>query len=97
MATKTFTFAATTSVVMLTSHFHEHGEKFVIRIAGGPRNGEVVYSSTDWSDPVIAWYSPALVLQRGEGLTSEVTYDNKTDRTLTFGLTTQDEMDIIFE
>ena len=94
--TKTFTFDAPTSIVMLTSHFHEHGEKFVIRIAGGPRHGEVVYTSTDWADPEITWFPTPVVLQRGQGLTSEVTWNNTTSRTLTFGLTSQDEMDIIF-
>lgn len=93
---KTFTFAAATSIVMLTSHFHEHGEQFVIKLAGGPRDGQVVYTSTDWSHPVITWFAQPLVLQRGEGLTSEATYNNTTSRTLTFGLTTQDEMDIVF-
>ena len=57
---------------MLTSHFHEHGEQFVIRIAGGPPDGQVVYTSTDWSHPLI------------------------TGRTLSFGLTSQHEMDIVF-
>ena len=93
---KTFTFGATTSIVMLTSHFHEHGETFLIRIAGGPRDNEVIYTSTDWSHPVISWFADPLVLQKGEGLTSEATYNNLTSRTLTFGLTSQDEMDIIF-
>lgn len=46
---KNFTFATTTRVVMLTSHFHKLGEKFVIKIYGGARNGEVVYTNTDWS------------------------------------------------
>ena len=39
---KTFTFNAVTRIVMLTSHFHKLGQKFVIKIAGGPRNGEIV-------------------------------------------------------
>ncbi|MSR37138.1 MAG: hypothetical protein EXR95_10955 [Gemmatimonadetes bacterium] len=96
VVTKTFTFSTTTTIFMLTAHFHEHGEKFVIRIARGPRDGEAIYTSTDWADPVISWFAQPLVLQAGQGLTSEVTYDNKTNRTLTFGLTSQDEMDIIF-
>jgi hypothetical protein len=36
------------------------------------------------------------VLRPGEGLTSEITYNNTTDRTIRFGLTSQDEMGIIF-
>lgn len=95
--TKTFTVRdSTMTIFMLTSHMHERGEKFVIRIVGGPRNGEVVYTTTDWAHPDIVNYAQPIVLQRGEGLVSEITYNNTTDRTIRFGLTSQDEMGIVF-
>jgi hypothetical protein len=94
--TKTFTFSSITRVLMLTSHNHQLGEKFIIKIAGGARNGEIVYESTDWQHPVIKNFSTPIVLQAGEGLTSEVTYYNTTTRTVKFGLTSEDEMNIIF-
>jgi hypothetical protein len=93
---KTFRFSATTRVLMLTSHMHKHGVLFQIRIAGGARDGELVYESTDWEHPRIVTFDGPIVLQAGEGLTSIITYDNDTDRTLTFGLTSEDEMGIIF-
>ncbi|MEY3855295.1 MAG: hypothetical protein RIS68_1309, partial [Bacteroidota bacterium] len=34
--------------------------------------------------------------KKGEGLTSVVTYVNNTTKNLSFGLTSEDEMDIIF-
>jgi hypothetical protein len=80
----------------LTSHMHELGERFVIRITGGPRDGEVVYTNTDWSHPEMVTFSPAITLRRGEGLTSVVTYNNTRDTTVRFGLTSRDEMNIIF-
>lgn len=94
--TKTFKVGATTTIIMLSSHMHMHGEKFVARIAGGPRNGEIVYENADWADPVIKIFAQPLVLQAGEGLTSEVTYNNTTASQISFGLTSEDEMDIIF-
>lgn len=94
--TKVFPAFEVMRVFMLTSHMHEHGERFVIRIQGGPRNGEVVYTNTEWSHPAILTFATPIVLQPGQALVSEVTYNNTTDRTLTFGLTSQDEMDIIF-
>ena len=94
--TKTFTFNQLTRVVMLTSHFHKLGEKFVIKISGGPRNGEIVYTNTDWEHPAYTSYATPIVLQAGEGLTSEVTYFNNTTKTVNFGLTSEDEMNIIF-
>ncbi len=93
---KSFTFNSVTNVVMLTSHTHKLGEKFIIRIKGGTRDGEIVYTSTDWEHPAPAIFTPPLVLKAGEGLTSEITYNNTTNRTITFGLTSEDEMGIIF-
>ena len=94
--TRTFVMEAPTRVFMLTSHMHARGERFVIRISGGARNGEVVYTNTDWEHPVVTTYAEPIVLQRGEGLTSEITWNNNTSRTITFGLTSEDEMGIIF-
>jgi len=93
---KSFTVSAPTTIFLLTSHMHKRGEKFVIRINGGARHGEIVYVSENWEHPLIKGYAAPLVLALGEGLTSEITYYNETDRTITFGLTSEDEMGIIF-
>ena len=94
--TTPFTTDKVMRIFMLTSHMHERGEKFVIRISGGARNGEIIYTATDWASPGIVTFDTPLVLQPGQGLISEVTYNNTTDRTIGFGLTSQDEMNIIF-
>lgn len=96
VATKSFTFPKPTTVLMLTSHTHKFGQKFIIKIKGGARNGEVVYESTDWEHPLIKNFPTPILLNAGEGLTSEITYNNTTTRTIRFGLTSEDEMGIIF-
>jgi hypothetical protein len=83
-------------VLMLTSHMHKLGEKFVIKFAGGSRNGEVLYETTDWSHPSIKTFDPPLVLDAGQGLTSEITWNNTNAKPISFGLTSDDEMGIIF-
>ncbi|CCH00707.1 hypothetical protein FAES_2698 [Fibrella aestuarina BUZ 2] len=94
---KTFLVTAKTrQVLTLTSHMHKLGTKFVIRIKGGARDGEVVYSTTDWEHPDIINFKTPITLAKGEGLTSEITYNNTTNRTVKFGLTSEDEMGIIF-
>jgi hypothetical protein len=93
---KTFTFSEKRNVLMLTSHMHKLGEKFVIKFAGGPRNGEVLYETTDWSHPSIKTFDPPLVLDAGQGLTSEITWNNTNAKPISFGLTSDDEMGIIF-
>lgn len=95
-ATRTFRVDKRTSIVSLTSHMHKLGEKFVIKIAGGARNGEVVYTATDWEHPDIINFAQPIILNAGEGLTSEITYNNNTNRAVRFGLTSEDEMGIIF-
>lgn len=95
-ATKDFTFNAQTTIVGLTSHMHARGEKFQIRIVGGPRDGELVYENTDWEHPQMKTFATPLVLAKGQGLRSTVTYNNTTSKTINFGLTSDDEMDIIF-
>lgn len=94
--TKSWTFNQARTVVLLTSHYHRLGEKFMIKIKGGTRDGQVIYESTDWEHPLIKPFTPGLRLEKGEGLTSEITYHNTTAKTVKFGLTSQDEMGIIF-
>lgn len=93
---RTFRFTKTTRIVMLTSHMHKRGLRFVIRIAGGARDGGVVYDNSSWDSPVILALGTPLTLQAGEGLTSEVTYRGDPTRVVRFGLTADDEMNIIF-
>lgn len=83
-------------IFLLTSHTHQLGEKFVIKIKGGPRNGEVVYTSTDWHHPEVISFPTPITLKAGEGLTSEITYFNTKDTPVYFGLSSEDEMGIIF-
>jgi hypothetical protein len=94
--TTDFTFSQAVTVITLTSHFHKTGEKFQIKILGGPRNGEVIYENTDWEHPLVINLTTPIQLKAGEGLTSVVTYNNTTSKTLNFGFTSEDEMNIIF-
>lgn len=94
--TKSWTFDKSVSILSLTSHTHKLAEKFVIKIKGGARNGEVVYTNLDWHHPPLINLSPPIQMSPGEGLTSEITYNNVTDLPVKFGLTSEDEMGIIF-
>jgi Copper type II ascorbate-dependent monooxygenase, C-terminal domain len=93
---KDFTFSTNVKIVSLTSHTHKFGEKYVIKIKGGTRDGEVVYENTDWEHPAVINFATPIALKKGEGLTSVVTYNNTSNQKLAFGLTSDDEMDIIF-
>jgi Copper type II ascorbate-dependent monooxygenase, C-terminal domain len=86
-----------THYVMLTSHYHKRGKKFEIQIIGGPRDGEQIYYSEDYEHPLWKTFQPELVLQPGEGLRTTVTYENETSRTIPFGVTSEDEMNIMID
>jgi Copper type II ascorbate-dependent monooxygenase, C-terminal domain len=94
--TRDFQFNKAVKIISLTSHTHQLGEKFVIKIKGGPRNGETIYTSADWHHPEVINYSAPILLSSGEGLTSEITYNNVKSKSVGFGLTSEDEMGIIF-
>ena len=93
---KDFSFSTNVKIVSLTSHTHKFGEKYVIKIKGGTRNGEVVYENLDWEHPAVINFKTPISLKKGEGLTSVVTYNNTSNQKLAFGLTSDDEMNIIF-
>ncbi|MHA8066112.1 hypothetical protein V7S76_05425 [Aquirufa sp. ROCK2-A2] len=84
------------TIVSLTSHFHEKGILYQIKIKGGKRDGEVVYENTDWQHPKVINFAQPIELEANVGLTSVVTYDNTTNKDIQFGFTSQDEMNIIF-
>ncbi len=93
---KSFLMSSSVSILSVTSHSHELGKTFVIKIVGGPRNGETIYTNTDWHHPPFITFDPPIQLAAGEGLASEVTYHNTRSNAVVFGLTSMDEMGIIF-
>jgi hypothetical protein len=94
--TKDFTFSTNVKIVSLTSHTHKYGEKYIIKIKGGTRDGEVVYENLDWEHPLVLNFTTPISLKKGEGLTSVVTFNNTSNQKVGFGLTSDDEMNIIF-
>jgi hypothetical protein len=94
--TKTFIFSERRHIFQLISHAHEHMVQFNVEMVGGPRDGELVYVAYDWEHPPILQIDPPLVLEPGQGMKLIVTYNNQTNRTIRFGLLSEDEMMILF-
>lgn len=93
---KVFTVSKRTTILSLTSHMHSMGEQFqvIVRRASGAE--QVVYTNTDWEHPAMTSYSTPIVLEAGDALVSNVTYNNVSSNVIRFGLASTDEMDIIF-
>ncbi|SNS42869.1 Copper type II ascorbate-dependent monooxygenase, C-terminal domain [Ekhidna lutea] len=94
--TKEYTFNERMHIFQLFSHAHEHMTEFNVYKVGGANDGELLYVSFDWEHPPILELDPPIVLNPGEGLRLEATYDNWENRTLSFGLRSSDEMMILF-
>ena len=82
------------SVFLLTSHMHRHGELFEIFQKS---TGDLLHRSIAYDDAPINLYTPALRLDPNDGLNFQCTHNNyDTTEPLIFGLTSEDEMCIIF-
>jgi len=82
------------SVFLLSSHMHRHGELFEIFQES---TGDLLHRSIAYDDAPIDIFNPVLALDTDDGLTFQCTHNNyDTNVPLTFGLTSEDEMCIIF-
>jgi Copper type II ascorbate-dependent monooxygenase, C-terminal domain len=83
---------------ILFSHMHKHGKDFKVYYVGGAKDGQLLYSADDWHNPnfVILTNDDYIQLKKGEGLRTEITYENNTNRNIKFGVTSEDEMGIFF-
>lgn len=93
---KTYTFNERRHIFMLWSHAHQHMTEFRIFGVGGSVDGKLLYYTNDWEHPPLLELDPPLVLEAGQGLRAEATYNNTENKTLRFGLLSEDEMMIIF-
>ena len=85
---------AVLNVFLLTSHMHRHGELFEV-FQGS--TGDLLHRSIAYDDAPIDLFDPVIRLDADDTLTFQCTYNNyDTDKPLTFGLTSEDEMCIIF-
>ena len=82
------------NVFLLTSHMHRHGELFEIDQMS---TDKLLHRSVAYDDAPITLFEPRLVLESDDGLTFRCTHNNyDTIVPLRFGLSSEDEMCIIF-
>ncbi len=82
------------NLFQLTSHMHRHGELFEIRQTS---TGELLHRSIAYDNAPFDIFDPPIILIAGDGLRFECTHSNyDTDKTIRYGLTSEDEMAIMF-
>lgn len=92
----TETFPRRTRIRQMFSHMHQRGKRFLVYKIGGANHGELLYSSFDYQHPPYMLFDTPMVFEANEGIRTVVTYDNETDRDIQFGVTSEDEMGILF-
>jgi hypothetical protein len=82
-STSTASYSLTQDVNLLlgASHMHKRATHFVSTAS----TGQMLFETTQWSEPMPIIYSPALHLASGTTITWSCTYVNDTSSTLTFG------------
>jgi hypothetical protein len=90
-------FTKRTQVFIMLPHYHKLGKFFEVQFAGGSRNGEVLLQSQDYVHPTEGIFTNTpLIFEPGQGLRTVVTWNNTTNRTIKYGVTSEDEMNILF-
>jgi hypothetical protein len=92
----TRTFNKKTRIRQMFSHTHKTGKRFLVYKVGGTNDGELLYSSFDYQHPPYLFFDTPLVIEAGEGIRTLVTYDNTTAESIDYGVTSKDEMGILF-
>jgi hypothetical protein len=85
--------APTSQVFGLTSHTHQLGVRTTIHRGRSTTDlGDLLHTSTNWSEPPLDTFDPLLRFDSGEGLVLTCEYDNPTDLGVGFGTGFDDEM-----
>jgi hypothetical protein len=88
-----FTIPSDALLMSDVSHMHSRAVGFNAVVN---ETGDMLYQTTQWSEPVPKNFSPALLLHAGDTITWTCSFDNPTNTTLTFGESaTQNEMCIL--
>lgn len=88
-------FSHDVMVPKITRHTHQWGRDFSVEYAGGPKDGEHIWTSPDYEETEYKFPEPVL-MPKGTGFRFTCEFVNDTDKLLKFGVTASDEMCILF-
>ncbi len=83
-------------IFQLFSHAHQLMTRFDIFILHANGEEQLIYTALDYEHPPVLQLDPPLTINNQQSIISKVTYNNTTDEYVHFGLTSKDEMMIIF-
>ncbi len=80
----------------ITRHTHRWGTDFSVWHAGGDKDGEHIWTSTDWDGENDYVFDTPMRVGEGSGFRFQCDFNNTTDAPLRFGSKATDEMCILF-
>ncbi|HEX5655607.1 MAG TPA: hypothetical protein VFX59_00360 [Polyangiales bacterium] len=100
-STTTATFTCTVpwdaDIMLLAGHAHARLTTFSAQFFDGKTTQpELIYQTKSWDSPDMKVLDQPLHLTKGQGITFTCEYENRTDKTINFGLSANDEMCTLF-
>jgi hypothetical protein len=80
------------NVTMLASHQHRFGTRVTVHRVVDGVEAEQIYENLSWREPALTWLDPPVRLRAGDRLRVHCEWDNRSDVTLRFGGSANDEM-----
>jgi hypothetical protein len=88
-------FTEDVEVARLVRHTHQQGRDFSVWWSGGPHDGELIWTSTDWKHDTDFPFEEPVVVPAGEGFRFECDFENPNDSRMRYGIRGSDEMCIL--
>lgn len=79
-------------VARLQRHTHKWGRDFSAHFAGGPRDGELVWTTPHYEEDTDYWFEEPVLVKAGDGFRYTCAFENDRNAPLRFGTSAQDEM-----
>ena len=90
--TADFTAPFPMNVAMVSSHQHRFGTRVTIQPIVAGTVQAAIYENVRWREPPLRWLDPPLRLERGDRLRVRCEWQNRSDTTLRYGKSANDEM-----
>ncbi|HEY6558501.1 MAG TPA: hypothetical protein VI072_14565 [Polyangiaceae bacterium] len=84
------------SIWSVLRHTHRRGTDFDVWWAGGERDGQHLWKSTNWEQDITFTFDEPVRVKAGEGFRWRCAFDNPSDEHVIFGPEATDEMCILF-
>lgn len=73
------------NILLMTGHFHSRGKNFYVGHWDGTKLTDTIYHSSNWDEPPITSFNPAIHLNSLDSIAYITTYENRSNLEIKFG------------